>query len=392
MCELLGISSNTEINPGISIKSFRTRGETNADGWGIAYYPDESVQIIKEAMESGRSRLSGMLADYEAMKSKIFICHVRKASRNMEVCHKNTHPFHRGLFGKDYVFAHNGTIRNFQWPATYFFKPVGKTDSEHFFCLLMEKIITGKMDPLNENMFDDLWAFFYDINSCNPDSGSRPRTKLNGLFSDGEYLVCYHSRFNDDRYHDHDKRLYWLERNPGYIADVRNLEDINYDINLRIEKDLDQQVAIVATEKLTNEAWTPFRLGEMRIYREGRLIFTSHTEPEEITVDEVYDAPSWLCRKAGAPYVIGIPGEMRNELCVSEGDNVEVLNIERKIMMTVFRTARELTRAGDCTAGNYYSHACIPERARQELGLVLDHERNTPRFKKVYSGVKIIKV
>ncbi len=37
MCELLGLSFNTPVRPNLSFKGFHIRGETNPDGWGIAF-------------------------------------------------------------------------------------------------------------------------------------------------------------------------------------------------------------------------------------------------------------------------------------------------------------------------------------------------------------------
>jgi len=48
MCELLAMSFNLPVRPNISFRGFRHRGESNPHGWGIAFYPDESAQIIKE--------------------------------------------------------------------------------------------------------------------------------------------------------------------------------------------------------------------------------------------------------------------------------------------------------------------------------------------------------
>jgi len=49
MCDLLGMSFRTPINARISLDIFQLRGEVNPDGWGLAYYRDEHLQIIKEA-------------------------------------------------------------------------------------------------------------------------------------------------------------------------------------------------------------------------------------------------------------------------------------------------------------------------------------------------------
>ena len=81
MCELLGMSFNLPVNPSISFRGFRFRGEENPDGWGMAFYPDEAAQIIKEPISAKRSELSEFLQNYKGVKSKIFIGHVRYASR-----------------------------------------------------------------------------------------------------------------------------------------------------------------------------------------------------------------------------------------------------------------------------------------------------------------------
>jgi len=61
MCELLGMSFNLPVRPSISFRGFRHRGEENPDGWGIAFYPDEAAQIIKEPIKAAKSHLSRFL-------------------------------------------------------------------------------------------------------------------------------------------------------------------------------------------------------------------------------------------------------------------------------------------------------------------------------------------
>ena len=48
MCDLLGLSFNVPITAKISLDIFQQRGQVNPDGWGLAFYKDDRLQIIKE--------------------------------------------------------------------------------------------------------------------------------------------------------------------------------------------------------------------------------------------------------------------------------------------------------------------------------------------------------
>jgi predicted glutamine amidotransferase len=53
---------------------------------------------------------------------------------------ENTHPFVRELWGRYWVFAHNGDLKGFQPRLHGAFRPVGDTDSERAFCWLMQEL------------------------------------------------------------------------------------------------------------------------------------------------------------------------------------------------------------------------------------------------------------
>ena len=100
MCELLGMSFNKPVRPSISFKGFRLRGKKNPDGWGLAYYPDKSVQVFKEHLKASESRLSEFLRKYSEIRFKLFIAYVRRM-RLGEPAHRNTHPFTENLIVKN---------------------------------------------------------------------------------------------------------------------------------------------------------------------------------------------------------------------------------------------------------------------------------------------------
>ena len=50
MCELLGLSFAKSIPADFSIREFAQRSDENADGWGLGWYPDQSLAIVKEPL------------------------------------------------------------------------------------------------------------------------------------------------------------------------------------------------------------------------------------------------------------------------------------------------------------------------------------------------------
>ena len=53
---------------------------------------------------------------------------------------QNCHPFIRELWGQAWVFAHNGDLKDFNPPLQGDFLPIGETDSELAFCLLLQTL------------------------------------------------------------------------------------------------------------------------------------------------------------------------------------------------------------------------------------------------------------
>jgi glutamine amidotransferase len=256
MCELLGMSFNLPVNSRVSLKGFRLRGEENPDGWGLAFYPDESAQIIKEPTNAKNSNLSEFLQEFREIQSRIFIGHVRRTSVGSKT-YKNTHPFNRELNGKEYVFAHNGTLCNYENLNLGRFKPIGETDSEYAFCHLLSCIEERGINEWKDEDFDWLNEKLREINEY----GS-----FNCIFSDGEHLFCYHDK---DGYNG----LCFTHRKPPY--DQIKLLDNDWDINLAGEKDPKQTGFIVATRRLTNEHWEDFKPGELIVFKDGMRIYSN---------------------------------------------------------------------------------------------------------------------
>lgn len=73
------------------------------------------------------------------IKSRNVIAHIRKATQG-QVALENCHPFVRELWGRYWVFAHNGDLKDFHPVLTGSYRPVGCTDSELAFCYLLQEL------------------------------------------------------------------------------------------------------------------------------------------------------------------------------------------------------------------------------------------------------------
>lgn len=254
MCELLALSFNKKVNAQISFTGFRKRGNKNPDGWGFAFYPDKAAQIFKEPKNAADSKLSDFIRNYPWIESNTFIAHVRRASKgSKKFC--NAHPFSRELFGREYIFAHNGTLENFEELSLKNFKPIGETDSEHAFCYILSNIKEKEIRIWDRRNLNWLKSLLSEINEL----GS-----FNCIMSDGVYLFCYRdiSGYNG---------LKCLRREPPF--DRIKLADEDFEINLMEHKSPEQKGYIIATSKLTDERWKNFEPGSLMVFKSGEIIY-----------------------------------------------------------------------------------------------------------------------
>jgi glutamine amidotransferase len=184
------------------------------------------------------------------IKSKIVISHVRLASIG-EPAYFNTHPFVRELFGREWVFAHNGTIRG-KMPNPRFYEPIGETDSERAFCLILDRLRElGRNASLNEK------ARVIEEEARKFSSTSHV---FNFLMSDGEYLFAFRSE---------DGSLNYTIRIPPHTAIVQ-LADEDFEVDLSSIKGKDEVATIIATKEITSgENWIELPSNKLMIFKDG---------------------------------------------------------------------------------------------------------------------------
>jgi predicted glutamine amidotransferase len=121
---------------GFALRGGRT--DTHHDGWGIAFFEGAGVRHFVDHQAAVASPIAELIKHYP-IKSKNVIAHIRKATQGV-VALENCHPFVRELWGRYWVFAHNGDLKEFHPDINGAFRPVGTTDSERAFCYLLQEL------------------------------------------------------------------------------------------------------------------------------------------------------------------------------------------------------------------------------------------------------------
>ncbi|MFA5494994.1 MAG: class II glutamine amidotransferase [Porticoccaceae bacterium] len=251
MCQLLGINSAKPIAPHFSLRGFFRRGggtDHHGDGWGLAYYHGSEPHL--EVRDTAADRCG----DAQALLNRPFrstniIAHIRRATIG-GVNVRNSHPFCRRLWQRDWIFAHNGDLKGFAPRHRGCYLPRGETDSEKAFCHLLSALLDhfGPQAPDTDSLLAHIAAWSAEI---------ARHGSFNFLLSDGDLLVAHCST-----------ELYWTARAAPFTR--IELLDEDHHIDLLHHNDDDDQIVVVATRPLTRgEAWNTMGAGELRAFTGG---------------------------------------------------------------------------------------------------------------------------
>ncbi len=251
MCQLLGMNCNVPTDICFSFEGFHRRGgltDHHRDGWGIAFFEGRGCRVFMDSKATVESPVADFVRRYP-IRSKNVIAHIRKATQG-DIALENCHPFRRELWGRHWIFAHNGNLEGFQPEGLDVFLPVGQTDSERAFCHLLERLRQAFPGgcPAPEAIHGFLRGVAAEIASYG---------LFNFLLSNGEFLFAHCSN-----------NLHYLVRQAPF-GDAHLIdEDITMDFSQ--VAGLGDKVAVIASFPLTdNEVWTPMSPGELLMFREG---------------------------------------------------------------------------------------------------------------------------
>ncbi|MBR9827339.1 MAG: class II glutamine amidotransferase [Oceanospirillales bacterium] len=261
MCELLAITTAQPVHLSLSLARFARHGGLeglHGDGWGFAWHEEGDVQLIREAAACAHSATAHWLTGRHT-PATLFMGHIRHATQG-DVALRNTQPFQREAGGVMHLFAHNGDLNRFihnpkRFPTGHY-RPVGETDSERAFCVLMARISAvwhgGRPDA------DVRLAIVADFAAR-----LRQLGPANFLYSDGELLFAHSDRRRQADGEIAAPGLHLLQCDTSDSSDIDGME---------IERLADVPTAMLASVPLDNRHWEPLPEGEVLMFRDGQLL------------------------------------------------------------------------------------------------------------------------
>jgi predicted glutamine amidotransferase len=239
MCRLFAAAASDPVNVSFELlrsdNSVLRQSEEHDSGWGSVYYSDGEPEVHRfpHAAHADES-----FDDLTSGQARLIMVHVRRATiGGLKL--ENTHPFTRG----PYAYCHNGTIlkaSNLEPLADR--PPVGDTDSERFFNMLMTDFGSGEVIGSLRRAVEQT------CDTCR-------FSALNFLFCDGRRLYAY--RFGV-------YKMYWRLRSLNLDADAQT------HLHVHLERPRGEHVLLVASERLTeNEPWAELGQDELLVCDPG---------------------------------------------------------------------------------------------------------------------------
>ncbi len=253
MCQLLGMNCNVPTDVMFSFAGFAERGgrtDHHGDGWGIAFFEDKGLRHFVDHQSAAESPVAELIRHYP-IKSRNVISHIRKATQG-EVTLENCHPFVRELWGRYWVFAHNGDLKDYAPRLHGSFRPVGHTDSERAFCWLMQELAKSHASV------PSIAELTLTLRELVPQIAKHGT--FNFLLSNGEALWAHASTH----------LCYVVRQHPFGSATLRD-EDLS--VNFAEHAAPGDRVAVVVTTPLTqDETWTSIVPGELKVFVDGAVL------------------------------------------------------------------------------------------------------------------------
>ncbi|MGN6109552.1 MAG: class II glutamine amidotransferase [Kofleriaceae bacterium] len=261
MPNLLAMSFEGELAPSFTLRCLDP-GRTLPDGWGLGYYPagEPSAAILKEPAPPQASIRSQLAVAWEQVASNVFVLHIRAATWGA-LSDANTQPFSRAWGRRDWLIGHAGSLERKPPEVAGPFEPVGSTDTEAIFCVLLDRFCERGWRSLAEVDLDQIVAWLGELNELG---------ELTLCLTDGRDLLVHADRRGAP--------LHLGLLTPPYERIAFGDADLEIDLTRRGAKS--RKGAIVCTDPLVARegdadravVWRQLAPGTLLVIREGQVV------------------------------------------------------------------------------------------------------------------------
>jgi transglutaminase-like putative cysteine protease/predicted glutamine amidotransferase len=274
MPNLLAMSFEGALAPSFDLRCLHP-GRKPPDGWGIGYYPggEPSASVLKEPAPPPGSIRSEVIKAWEHLASSIFVLHIRTATWG-QVSDANTQPFLRSHGGREWLFAHSGSLNyRLELGEAARFETVGSTDTELILCVLLTRIANAGCRSLGEVPPETLRSWFRDLN---------PHGSLTSVLTDGRDLCIYADQSLP-------QSVYLWQLLPPHGTLSFGDPDLEVDLTRRGIKSRKGVIVCSSPLEPTGRAadWRPLEPGSLVVVRQGAVRAEVSSRPEaggEVTV------------------------------------------------------------------------------------------------------------
>jgi transglutaminase-like putative cysteine protease/predicted glutamine amidotransferase len=260
MPNLLAMCFEGELAPSFDMRCL-TDGHVLPDGWGLGYYPagEPSASVLKEPAPSRGSIRGELVKAWEHLESSLFVLHVRTAiwGSNTDA---NTQPFVRGWGGREWMIGHAGSlVSRLDDDPEKRFEPIGATDTERVFCVLLGRIAARGWRSIAEADLHALHEWLLELNT---------RGSLDLVLCDGSTLLVYGDRSAPG--------LHIASLLPPYAGLSFGDPDVRIDLTRRGSKP--RKGVVVSSTPLVDDgpasgpSWRCLAPGELVVLRQGAIV------------------------------------------------------------------------------------------------------------------------
>jgi transglutaminase-like putative cysteine protease/predicted glutamine amidotransferase len=259
MPNLLAMCFEGELAPSFDMRCLNA-GQSLPDGWGLGYYPagEPSASVLKEPAPSRASIRGELVKAWEHLESSLFVLHIRTATWGSNT-DANTQPFVRDWGGREWMIGHAGSLAaRLDEDPNPRFEPIGATDTERVFCVLLGRIAAHGWRSLADADPRVLHEWLLELNA---------RGTLDLVLCDGSSVLAYADRASPG--------LHLAELLPPYAGLSLGDSDVSIDLTRRGSKP--RKGCVVSSAPLAGEGpaaltWRALAPGEVVVLRQGAVV------------------------------------------------------------------------------------------------------------------------